>query len=1421
MSKPNAIVGIGASAGGLEALQNFVRAIPNDSGIAYVVVQHLAPDHPSIMDRLLAEHANLAVSKIEDEVRLAADHVYVIPAGPFAEVKKGRFKLTDHAREEGVRTPIDRFFTSLAEEAGRDAFAVVLSGTGSDGTIGVRSVKENGGIALVQESDSARFPGMPNSAAATGLVDFVLRPAEMPDKIIEIVEHRRMLDWDGKRDRLAEDIETRLSEILDAIDEDANISFSDYKPGTLVRRVMRRMTILRQSVVDDYLETLRENGEERTLLSQDFLIGVTEFFRDPDGFEALTKKVLRPILERENGQVRIWVPGCSTGEEAFTIAILADEILQEIGQTRHIQVFGTDVDHEALRHARHGRYAEAALKNVSDERRERYFHKANDYWHVLPRLREMCVFAPHDLLGDPPFSRLDLISCRNVMIYLSVEAQASVIPKFHYALNAGGYLWLGPSETLGRSERFFLTEDRPARIFRRNDDVTRAFSALNFKTPKAHDKLPKIARQSRAEPRDYGVAPKTAGLGEEAEQAFLKLYASPFAIVSREGEVLYLSEGMTRFVQPSEGAPATNVEDFLSPELRLPVQSAVDQVIESKAETNICDVVAQVGGKPCLFDVFAAPFCDGHDQIMIVLKEVRQRGTVEHSSEATQSNRVAELERELALTRRRLHTVEREYEAAAQDLRSSNEELLTMNEEMQSSNEELETSREELQSINEELETINAELTENNRQLTRSNSDLQNLLQSTDVGILFLNQADCVRLYTPALSELFGVRERDMGRPIHQLSTRLDYPELKDDIAEVRRTLEPRMREVRIPQTDETFEARIRPYRTIDNRLDGVVITFQDVSARRRNEKQLADNARVLDEQLSELQTLYDKMPVGIAVYDREMRFIRMNQKMAEIDGISAEEHLGERGDELLPGVPPKVKETILGIFESGEGVYELEVQAKTPAQPGVLRDFVCDYFPIVAKDEVIAVGTCVREVTDELQLKRKLAEQLSELETLYNTVPVGLNLLDHDLRFLRINKALADINGLPVDDHIGKLERDIVPEIFDQCEPSQRKVLETGEPVFGDTVRGVTSADPSREREWVVDYFPVKADGKTIAVGSSVREVTQERELERALAESEGRLRRLFDNVPALIGIHEGTNHHNLYLNAKADELLEGEDNAGLSFAEAAESGAAIKALFDEVFETGEPQSWEDLEMQVPDDAPGFDHVRLELVPWYEPSGKIGGVMSFAFDITAQRHALEQQEILLRELQHRVKNVLAIVQAIVRFAARTARTKQDLEEALTGRLAAVSRTHEALTADNWRGRKLRDLIEDELAPFINLENNRFSYDGPDLTLEPKVALTLGLAFHELATNAAKYGSLTDRNGRVEVKAEARDGELSRLEWLEIDGPEVAPPQGEGFGSFLLKRIIGAELNADVRVDYNNGGMRYLIEQKGIHGSPG
>lgn len=483
MPKLPPIVGIVASAGGLEALQEFVQALPNDSGLACVVVQHLSPDQPSLMDKLLRAHTPVQVTQIEDGGTIEPDHVFIIPPGRFLTIEAGRFRLEDRDREEGVRTPIDRFFRSLADTAGRRAFAAVLSGTGSDGTMGVRAIKMRGGIALVQESRSARFPGMPDSAAATGLVDFVLKPQDMPARILDIVDHRRDLEERVGRDHLLEQNEAQLGDVLGRLEEEAGNSFSGYKPGTLIRRIARRMSLLRQSSIEGYLRTLDQKPEERQLLMQDFLIGVTQFFRDPEVFESLQAKVLRPLLDIDQSGFRIWVPGCSTGEEVFSLAILVAEMRQSTGDTRPWKIFGTDIDIDALRQARSGRYTEASIEGLTEERREKSLAAAGAVWQVNSELREMCVFAPHNLLQDPPFSKLDLVSCRNVMIYLNADSQETILPRFHYGLNPGGFLWLGPSETLGRSERYFRTLDRPSRLFQRDDQAPPGFSAISHSLP--------------------------------------------------------------------------------------------------------------------------------------------------------------------------------------------------------------------------------------------------------------------------------------------------------------------------------------------------------------------------------------------------------------------------------------------------------------------------------------------------------------------------------------------------------------------------------------------------------------------------------------------------------------------------------------------------------------------------------------------------------------------------------------------------------------------------------------------------------------------------------------------------------------------------------------------------------------------------
>ncbi|MGJ3230702.1 MAG: CheR family methyltransferase [Oceanicaulis sp.] len=1105
------IVAIGASAGGLEALQELVHAIPDDSGVCYVIIQHLAPDHESIMDELLASHTHVTVKKIEDGASPEPDMVFVNPPGPSVELRGGVFKLEERVEGEGLRTPIDRFFNSVASEYGRAAICVVLSGTGSDRTEGLRAVKASGGMAIVQQSDSARFPGMPDSAAATGLVDFVLKPKDIPACTGEILKHREDLDGGrGAEPRYAE-IEEHLDAILDAVAGDDGPDFGKYKPGTLVRRIDRRLMLRRQPTVQGYIKALKREEDERNRLLQDFLIGVTRFFREGDAFSELAKAAIQPLVESDQDSFRIWVPGCSTGEEAYTLAILMLEAMEEANNRRPLKIFGTDIDLAALRHARAGIYNVGAVADLTEERRERYFRKDNGRFRVSQELRDSVVFAPHNLVEDPPFSRLDLVTCRNLLIYLNDRTQANVIPRFHYSLNPGGYLMLGASESLGSQTKYFKTLDRTHRIFQRNDSARPGYSALHTdrgrRRATAHDggaAPTPVGHQAIKESRARNDA---ASFNEEVERSFQAQFAPAYLVADPQDEVLYISDGMAQYVRPRRGAPSSSVDAYLTEELRLPVQTALTRARRNKAAASSENVVVQVDGESELVDVMAAPMNADEGRYFVVLRPVRVQDTdkLESLADARKADDKDLLEHEVSTLKQQLSSTLTEYEGMEQELRTTNEELLSMNEELQSSNEELETSREELQSINEELETINAELTENNRQLSQANSDLKNLFESTDVATLFLDSQMCVRLYTPKLSELFGVRERDIGRPISDLASRVNYAELQNDAEEVARTLHALEREVETEPTGEVYIVRVRPYRTVADKIDGCVVTFFDITQRKRNEQQLEKNADVL-------------------------------------------------------------------------------------------------------------------------------ARQYAELETLYDTTPVGLNLLDKDLRYLRINKELAEINGYPAEDHIGKTQEEMLPEIDEKVREIQLQVLETGEPLMGMEVAGRTPAS-DEERHWIVDYYPVKTrEGEVFAVGSAVKEVTEQVRLRAALQESEARMRRLFDQAHALISIFEGPDHVYGYTNERYDRAVGGRKVIGLPLRKAMPElqGQGVFERFDTVFRTGEPIETPEFETVYDADGDGelesvwFNEI---LQPWYDSSGAVGGVMSFAFEISEVIEARKRAE--------------------------------------------------------------------------------------------------------------------------------------------------------------------------------------------------
>ena len=1662
MTDGPAVVGIGASAGGLEALQSFVQAIPADSGLCYVIVQHLAADQPSLMAKLLAAHSALPVHRIEDGDEVAADQIFVIPPGHFLEVAQGRFRLVDHAPELGVRTPIDRFFTSLAEEYGRNAFAVVLSGTGSDGTTGVRAIKSHGGFAIVQESTSARFAAMPENASATGLVDLVLRPADMPRRIREILDHRMSLESES-RQSLLDTVSAHLDSVLGKLEDGNRASFSGYKPGTLVRRIARRIALLRKRSVEDYLLHLEHHPDERDLLANDFLISVTEFFRDPEAFATLQSRALGKLLDKDQESFRIWVPGCATGEEVYSLAILVTELMEERDDRRPWKIFGTDIDLDALRNARSGRFSSSSIEGVSQQRLDRFFVHENDHWQIVSRLREMCVFAPQNLLQDPPFSRLDLISCRNVMIYLDAGSQGQLVPRFHYALNPGGFLFLGPSETLGKNENLFGTVDRSARLFLRDDTRSASYSAVSGSTRRPPPATP-IAPGHATLAGPF----KSDTLETQTEQLFLQRLAPPFATVNRDNGVLYLSEAMTRFVRPSRGAVGTTVDDLLTPELRLPAHSVLAEARETGTSAHATDIVVELDGTRHLFDISAVPFDTDQELILLSLAEVRsgELGDTEPGD-----GRAERSERELALTRKRLDAVQREFEGAEQELRSTNEELLSMNEELQSSNEELETSREELQSINEELETINAELSENNRQLVRANSDLKNLLEATEIATLFLDTLDCVRLFTPALSRLFGVQERDIGRPIHELAAHVDYPQLAQDAEQVRRTLQPLERELRIRDTDETFQAYVRPYRTIDNRIDGVVIAFVDVTERKRNERELEAYAGQLETQNIELGAVYEGIPIGLSLISPDMRWIRVNHAMAELSGETPEAHTGRSAQELMPDFGASLIPHVREVLDTGTARTSIRISAESAVEPGTPRDHLCDFFPLEAEGRIFAVGISVRDVTREYRLEseavesqaqlqrlfdavpaqigvfegpehrntylnaaaktatgdrvlkdRPLAEAYpgitegeiykgfekvyatakpvvlpeirndinrrpdvpfeyrhielqpwftgtgavggvmsfafditnlirnrNEIQAIYDGIPIGLALVDRDERWIRTNPKLADINELPVDQHAGQTVQQVMPEMATELRPHIRHVFETGEPSYGIEVRGPGGATTGEGRNYICDFFPVVTEGDVFAVGAAVRDITRETALAEDLRESEERLRRLFDQAPAAIAIFEGPEQRFIYSNPRHDAVLGHRELLGLPLREAVPEveGQGIFERFDKVFETGQPYVSGEIQASVYGGAQKGITTRYFqqiIQPWYDTAGTVAGTMTFnleitpqvearkearaaarrlqrlldglftfvglvapdgtlleanepalrrgglsredvvgrkfwdtywwsfeeesqdrlkdairraaggetlrydvtvrtegetrmlidfqltpavdetgtvteifasAVDITDRAMAEERKDVLLSELEHRVKNTLAVVQSITRFTGRTAPNKDEMVKRLMSRLSAIARTHEVLTAGDWVGYDLRDLAIAETSPFVGQDQGRFSYRGPGIELSPSEAMSLGLALHELSTNAAKHGAFSSDEGRVILDVTERDGKIDKMVWTECDGPRVEPPDHTGFGSFLIGTLLERQLHAEVTMDFRPEGLVCTIEMKG------
>jgi PAS domain S-box-containing protein len=835
------VVGLGASAGGVQALQHFFAAMPADSGMAFVVIMHLSPDRESHVAAVLQNTTTMPVTQVNETVTLEPNRVYVIPPTKHLSMRDGTIEVVEAERPQGQQVAIDVFFRTLAETHHTHAVGIVLSGTGADGSVGIKRLKETGGVAIAQEPAEAEYDGMPRNAINTGVIDWVLPVARMPEQLVALWQNaeRITLPADAPVVDPSEAAEQALRDVLAAVRVRTGHDFTHYKRGTLLRRIERRMQVRTMQTLPAYRDYLREQPQEATLLLQDLLIGVTNFFRDRQAFEALEREVVPLLFEGKatDDVIRVWVAGCASGEEAYSVAMLLLEYAARLSDPPHIQVFATDIDESAIQLAREGSYPTSIEADVSAARLRRFFTREAGGYRINKQVRERVLFAVHNLIKDPPFSRCALITCRNLLIYLNRDAQEQVFDLFHFAAHREGFLFLGSSESVDGASDLFTPLDVKHRIFRAKltGRPLRDVPVLAFEAP--HGRLVPAQRNEERRRIAFG----------ELHQRMLEHYAPPSLVVNADYEIVHLSDHAGRFIQFGGGEPSLNLLTVIVPQLRAELRTALVQAFQSGRTTEARRVQIERDGHTRYVNMIVRP---QHDLVtdatyaLVLFAEADQIiGTEGTAAEGDAGEPVvSHLESEIQQLRAQLQTSSERYETSLEELKASNEELQVINEEFRSATEELETSKEELQSVNEELRTVNQALNATVDEVSAANDDLSNLVSSTDIATVFLDRALHVKRYTPPAQGIFNLMPLDEGRPLSDITNTLDYADMLEDASSVLRTLQPVERETN-SRDGRWFLARVVPYRTLNDYIDGVVLTFVDITERKRAEDTVRENA--------------------------------------------------------------------------------------------------------------------------------------------------------------------------------------------------------------------------------------------------------------------------------------------------------------------------------------------------------------------------------------------------------------------------------------------------------------------------------------------------------------------------------------------------------------------------------------------------
>ena len=1041
------IVGVGASAGGLDAIEKLFNNMPDNPGMAFVVIQHLSPDYKSLMDEILSKHTQLEILQASDGMAVLADKIYLLPPKNNLKIFHNKLYLIPHKAQRTLNLPIDVFFRSLAEDCGEKSIGIILSGTGSDGTRGIRHIKEKGGMVVVQDQNTAQFDGMPRSAIIAGMVDFILPPEEMGITLVKYIKNP-LLSNQKVSDKILDD-KGPLQKIFELLKRYTGVDFTYYKKSTIIRRIEQRMGINQQSDLEAYLAFLYDSSTEINILYKQLLIGVTRFFRDVEAFEIIRHQVIPKLFRKNQNELRVWIAGCSTGEEAYSLALLLQEYCDKSDTQTDFKIFATDIDKDAIEFASQGVYPESIREDVNDHYIDEYFNNSGGFYQVARKIREKMVFAPHNLIQNPPFNNMDLIVCRNLLIYLQPLLQKKVFSYFSYSLKKDGFLFLGSSESIGELDSYYKMIDTRWKIYQLiNPEIKHGGFASNFSL-------------SRLSSNKFSNSTVFAGQTNTFENDdFTKLqehllddYIKPCIIVDESYNIVMTCGDAKRYLSLPTGRLPINALKLFRRELSVPVGMALHKVKKTGKGVYYAGIGIEMdnGTEYTDLSIGIKKIKDRkYFIISLIRKDLKKSEAMNYNAEQKdflddKDQRIKDLEQELQFTKENL-------QATIEELETSNEELQAANEELLSSNEELQSTNEELQSVNEELITVNAEYQSKIQELTELNNDMDNLLKNTDIGTIFLDMDLCIRKFTPKASEIVNLMGHDIGRPITHISHNLKGENIYDDARKVLQTLNPISAEVQ-NKIGRTFIKRIRPYITENHQIKGIVITFVDIT-----ESKLASN------EISKFTYIVDKSPVMISIMDHKGIIEYANPRFYEITGYKPEEVIGRH----YAFMNDQTDASQIIYREIGHAIDQGQYYVNEIKSLGRTKAFweMINFSKIVTDDGSVFIIKISEDITNLRAKRASIEKEHAFLETILENNPNALFFLDISGKITYANAKAEAIMKMPRE-AITQLQfdadkweiKDVNNKEIDSSQLPFALVLEKKEPIYN-YIHQITDGD-------------------------------------------------------------------------------------------------------------------------------------------------------------------------------------------------------------------------------------------------------------------------------------------------------------------------------------------------------------------------